>query len=1157
MATKADGMIIIDTRFNTDDLNNFIKEAKSGAKSVSSSLSSAGQEIKAAFSNSFLGSGKLAESFGTICSGVASGVKKTFDIAVKAITAASTAISAASAIGLRYNSQMEDYLTNYTVLLGDAEKATQHVENLKKLAASTPFEITDLANVTQLLIQYGFAAQDAEETLAMLGDIAQGSSEKMNSIGLAYAQMSSLGKVTMQDVKQMINAGFNPLNAVAQMTGETMTQVSERMDKGAISVEEVTEAMKYATSANGQFYQSMEKASKTMSGQLSTLKDNVKALIGDMTSGLFDSLRTQWLPEVIKSVADIQDAYTKGGASAAITAAGDILVKFIKEIAKKIPTLISTGKDLLGGILDGIKANSKDIAHVAVSIGTSLVDAIKDIVPMFASVGRQVIVALTEAIFGEDIAQKVNGLFDKISSSFSRLGSAISGQSGTISDAIIKIIDLALDLASMVLPPIIDAVSFLIEHLDALLPILAMVATGIVAFKVVSEVNALISGLAQTFQILTTVMMANPLIAGVSLIAGLLTLIAVIDNSTTSIHDNAVEWAALTDEQQAVIDKAKEHVQAWNDMAEATKKAVEDVHSEYGYYDEIWERLQKITDEQGNIIKGHEEEAQVIANTLNDALGTEIEIIDGQIQGYKDLRGEIDKTIKKKEAEAVLEAYRDDYTQAIKNKKQAYEDYNNALQTHLEKQKQLEEIEADLAEFQRQRNELGYVEAELAERIGGSQEAAIARINELNKVVAETGQTLSDTEAAYISNQNVIDNWGKAQTAVAQDDVPKLADAVNALENNMIRHTRATEEQLQKQYDSYVREYQNMLEEVKNGSTLITEADLEEKKRLKELAFQELMLYRQGQKEINDGIVSDTKESVAEQEDAVRNMDLATPGSERMNDLADAYSSKRPEVVGEMQKTADEVVRVAGSPDMGAPGSELMTDYGSGISSKKSSLTTIMGGITGAIKTEAGKLSLYSAGYDGAIGMGDGLRAGQSYITGAASTIAGAALAAANKALGIASPSKKFKLTGKWSDIGLANGMLENIKYVTAASEKVADAALFDAVDMPAYTNYSSTGLNAMNYSAPIPAFPVTFSAVPPSATAAGQAMSRGIARSAETDGASMVTDVVNALSSRLGGEKQPLLVRVYLSGRQIYEEIVTENDRNTMATGANALAGG
>lgn len=109
----------------------------------------------------------------------------------------------------------------------------------------------------------------------MLGDIALGNGDRLQSLSLAFAQVTATGKLTGQDLLQMVNAGFNPLEAIAKKTGKSMIELKDAMSKGQISVKDVEEAMKSATSEGGRFFEGMDKASKTFSGVMSTLRDNI------------------------------------------------------------------------------------------------------------------------------------------------------------------------------------------------------------------------------------------------------------------------------------------------------------------------------------------------------------------------------------------------------------------------------------------------------------------------------------------------------------------------------------------------------------------------------------------------------------------------------------------------------------------------------------------------------------------------------------------------------------------------------------------------------------------------------------------------------------------------------------------------------------------
>ncbi|MFQ7062010.1 MAG: tape measure protein [[Clostridium] leptum] len=249
---------------------------------------------------------------------------KSLQSAGKKITMATTAFAGIAAIGVKYNATMETYATSFEVMTGSAEKAAEVVDELKDIAASTPFEMPELAETTQLLMNYGFTADDALDKMTMLGDISQGSADKMNRIATAYGQMSSAGKVSLEDVKQMIEAGFNPLQEISESTGESMESLYDRISAGTISVDEITASMQRSTSEGGRYFQSMEKQSLTFSGQMSTLKDNVQGLLGNVTSGIFEKLAQDVLPKINEVLTTVNTAFEEGGFQGVLDAIGEM-----------------------------------------------------------------------------------------------------------------------------------------------------------------------------------------------------------------------------------------------------------------------------------------------------------------------------------------------------------------------------------------------------------------------------------------------------------------------------------------------------------------------------------------------------------------------------------------------------------------------------------------------------------------------------------------------------------------------------------------------------------------------------------------------------------------------------------------------------------------
>ena len=208
------------------------------------------------------------------------------DFAKKAASELSNVVKS----GVEYNATMQSYLTNFKVMLGSEEQAAEKLAEIRKMAASTPFSLDDLTDGTQTLLQFGIAADDTTGVLQQLGDISLGNADKLQTLVRAYGKMSSAQKVTLENVNMMIDAGFNPLNQICNATGESMADLYKRISDGKVSFAELESAVASATSQGGQFYNGMLEASQTFSGRMSTLKDNVSALTGELTGGLFEAL---------------------------------------------------------------------------------------------------------------------------------------------------------------------------------------------------------------------------------------------------------------------------------------------------------------------------------------------------------------------------------------------------------------------------------------------------------------------------------------------------------------------------------------------------------------------------------------------------------------------------------------------------------------------------------------------------------------------------------------------------------------------------------------------------------------------------------------------------------------------------------------------------
>lgn len=329
---------------------------------------------------------------------LAGGLKNGLSVAAGAIASVSAAMGAGVVAGVKYNATIENYQTSFEVMTGSAEKAAEVVEKLKKIGAETPFELPELADVTQLLMNYGFTADEAIDKMMMLGDISQGSADKMQRIATAYGQMSSAGKVQLEDVKQMIEAGFNPLQEISESTGESMQSLYDRISNGTLAVDEITASMQRATSEGGKYYQSMEKQSQTITGMISTLKDNAQQLLGEVVQPITESFGTKLLPAAIDAIDQLTTAFQENGFEGLIAVGGQIITSILLGIAMGLPNVITTAIQIIQAIVTNLQANMPQILSAGGQILISLVTGIGQLLYMVGSLALSIISTLVTGL---------------------------------------------------------------------------------------------------------------------------------------------------------------------------------------------------------------------------------------------------------------------------------------------------------------------------------------------------------------------------------------------------------------------------------------------------------------------------------------------------------------------------------------------------------------------------------------------------------------------------------------------------------------------------------------------------------------------------------------------------------------------------------------
>lgn len=205
--------------------------------------------------------------------------------------------------------QIQSLSVSFETLLQSKTKADKLISEIRQYAASTPMDVSTLAQGAQTMLGFNIEAEKVMPLLKAIGDISMGDAQKFGSLSLAFSQMSATGKLMGQDLLQMINAGFNPLVQIAEQTGKTVGELKEEMSQGKISVEDVTNAYLSAAGAGGKFNGMLENQAKGIAGSYAYLRGAVADMMNDIGSSLQDTVSSgaTMAAELVKNYKTVGD----------------------------------------------------------------------------------------------------------------------------------------------------------------------------------------------------------------------------------------------------------------------------------------------------------------------------------------------------------------------------------------------------------------------------------------------------------------------------------------------------------------------------------------------------------------------------------------------------------------------------------------------------------------------------------------------------------------------------------------------------------------------------------------------------------------------------------------------------------------------------------
>lgn len=693
-----------------------------------------------------------------------------------------------------------------------------------------------LDTINEYSVHYKQLGYDANEFFNSLDNGSKAGTFSVDKLGDAMKQF----EIDSKDTSSTVQEGFALLGYGAKASAEDIQKAKDEVAK-------LEKNLYYAKEEQKGFNDSTSELTKQKNADkiaeyseaLKTAKENLANLesAGKGTKG---------------SIEDLQKRFAKGGDSAK-SATSEVL-KALFEMDDKVKQN-QAGVDLFGTMwedlgIDGVKALMK--VNGSADKTKNAMKKIKDI------------------------------KYDDVEADWASLGRTVQT-------------DVINPIGKSLFPEVKKLCKFASKHTDDIIPTLKQIGvlttaiwSGKKATKIVTEIKNLwgayksLRAATDAAKIsqegLNTAQKANlwGLVAG--LVVGAIGEIWAFSEANDSAKQSQEE---LNEAQEKAKEEIKELKDANDEYVQSKKDAASEVDSEFQYYDDLWDELQGIVDQNGEVKKGYEDRAKFITNELSRVTDKEIEWNGNVITSYSDLKDIIDDTLESKKALALLSAYEDSYSEAVSGiksaksesinvyaeKKKAQEERDSAAETAqkyntegLDRNKKIIKIagwafengkisQADYQKYLKDaKNKQNTTENERAlssfgAAYGAESQKAKDNLEEKEKTLKELESKYNEYQRKIVNYNTTIQNVENLTAANAKGNTKEIDAAMSDLMNNIITYTTGNKETLEQQVNDFKTNAENLRTAYKDGVEGVTKDQVEEAEELQERAEIELAKY--------------------------------------------------------------------------------------------------------------------------------------------------------------------------------------------------------------------------------------------------------------------------------------------------------------------------
>ena len=464
-----------------------------------------------------------------------------------------------------------------------------------------------------------------------------------------------------------------------------------------------------------------------------------------------------------------------------------------------------------------------------------------------------------------------------------------------------KFSDSLANTAKKVLPVVANAISFVIENLEALINITFSVVAAFAALnaamKVTSAVTAVTTavkgltagvGLATKAQVLwNAAMSANPIGAVITAIALLVAGIAVL---CVSLGEEKTETEKLTEAEKEHYDALSETAKAYDEAKQAAMEKAEAELSSLAQTERLYQELLRLTDANGKVKESDQARVQFIISQLNDALGLEIKMIDGIVAGYEKIPGAIEEAIAAEKARIMLQPYLEAYSTAVQKVSETEAEYKKYALLTSETWDELVEKSKKYEEASERYNNAGWSRREREEASDALAQAK-KDLEDISELYNERDHITRALEADLKKYNDDISKYEKAQTLLLEGKTNEAINILAQYNKGITTTAAATEKAVKEQREAAKKEYLE-LEAVL--------ARMEEKYKDTEASM------TAEQKKQADERIKEVKSQIVEAKDKYQEL-----GKNMVEGIAAGIQSKHYALVQQINEVVNEAVRAA------------------------------------------------------------------------------------------------------------------------------------------------------------------------------------------------------------------------------------------------------